>query len=197
MKSNKEYLDILLSYIDNIEHVDPNDIPPIDLYMDQVTAFLDEHLASTRQVGEDKILTKTMINNYAKNHLLPAPIKKKYSKNHIIMLILIYYYKNVISLKDIEVLLDPISSNHFSRNSKPELTEIYNELLSLEVNGREELRKDIIEKFNIAADSFKSTKSKDKDYLQLLSFISELSFEIYIKKQLVEILAEELRKDLK
>ena len=48
----------------------PDDIPNIDLYMDQVTTFMEKELASSKRHEDDKILTKTMINNYAKNNLL-------------------------------------------------------------------------------------------------------------------------------
>ena len=71
-----------------------DELPKLELYMDQVTTFMDERLKSTaRYPGEDKILTKTMINNYAKNDLLPPPVRKKYSKEHVLLLIFIYYFK--------------------------------------------------------------------------------------------------------
>ena len=80
MKSNEERLQDLLAYVDSLTRVHPSEIPGIDLYMDQVTTFMDSHLNTSKWLGEDKILTKTMINNYAKNNLLPPPVKKRYSK---------------------------------------------------------------------------------------------------------------------
>ena len=78
----------IMDSMDRIEYIKAEDIPDIDLYMDQVTTFMDRKLrASSRYPDEDKILTKTMINNYAKNDLLPAPVKKKYSKEHILYLL--------------------------------------------------------------------------------------------------------------
>ena len=132
MKSNEERLQDLLAYVDSLTRVHPSEIPGIDLYMDQVTTFMDSHLNTSKWLGEDKILTKTMINNYAKNNLLPPPVKKRYSKNHLLMLILIYYFKNVISFRDIEQLFSPISEHHFSHGSSPELEELHNEIFSLE-----------------------------------------------------------------
>lgn len=83
-----DLLNSILSSLDRIEYVRAEDIPDIDLYMDQVTTFMESHLRnSTRNPNEDKILTKTMINNYAKNNLLPPPVKKKYSKEHVLSLI--------------------------------------------------------------------------------------------------------------
>ncbi len=76
------------SRFDRIDYVKSQDIPNIDLYMDQVTTFMDKNLRkSARYPENDKVMTKTMINNYAKNDLLPPPIKKKYSKEHVLVLI--------------------------------------------------------------------------------------------------------------
>ena len=88
----------ILASVSRIDYIKPDDIPNIELYMDQVTTFMEEQLASTKRYDEDKILTKTMINNYAKNKLLPPPEKKRYSREHILMLIFIYYFKNILSI---------------------------------------------------------------------------------------------------
>lgn len=97
--SNKDLVNSILESLSRIEHINLEDIPDIDLYMDQVTTLMDSKLkATTRYPGEDKILTKTMINNYAKNDLLPPPVKKKYSKEHVLLLIFIYYYKGFYPL---------------------------------------------------------------------------------------------------
>lgn len=74
-------LNSILESLSRIDYIHPGEIPNIDLYMDQVTTFMDTQLSSTKRYEQDKILTKTMINNYAKNHLLPPPVKKKYSKS--------------------------------------------------------------------------------------------------------------------
>ena len=73
-----DMLNSILASLSRIDYVRPKNIPNIGLYMDQVTTFMEEQFRSTRRHEEDKILTKTMINNYAKNHLLPPPVKKKY-----------------------------------------------------------------------------------------------------------------------
>ena len=67
MKTNEERLQDLFSYLENLSHVKADEIPDIDLYMDQVTTFMDSHLKDMRRHPGDKVLTKTMINNYAKN----------------------------------------------------------------------------------------------------------------------------------
>jgi len=74
--------------------------------MDQVLGFLFDRMASFRSDPTDKIMTKTMVNNYVKAKLLPTPIKKKYGVDHIKKLIMIYHFKNVISIKEINQLLN-------------------------------------------------------------------------------------------
>ena len=104
-----EYLEQLLEKLNSIGYVKSVDIPSIDLYMDQITTFMDEQLAASKRHADDKILTKTMINNYAKNNLLPPPEKKKYSKEHVLTLIFIYYFTNILSISDIQSILNPLT----------------------------------------------------------------------------------------
>ena len=113
----KQFLRSILDSLQQIDYVKPEDVPNIDLYMDQVTTFMDSHLASTRRYPSDKILTKTMINNYAKNKLLPPPVKKKYSPEHMMLLVFIYYFKNILSITDIQTLLAPITDRYFGTES--------------------------------------------------------------------------------
>ena len=106
-KNNEESIMDIIHKLQEIDYINPEDIPNIDLYMDQVTTFMDEHLRSSKRYEDDKVLTKTMINNYAKNNLLPPPVKKKYSKEHVLVMIFIYYFKNMLSFHDIEALFAP------------------------------------------------------------------------------------------
>ena len=108
----KEFLSELLKQLKSIDYIKPEDIPNIDLYMDQVTTFMDEQLAASKRYESDKILTKTMINNYAKNNLLPSPDKKKYSKEHVLTLLFIYYFKNILSINDIRSILNPLTEKY-------------------------------------------------------------------------------------
>ena len=128
----KDMLNSILSSISRIDYVRPGDIPNIDLYMDQVTTFMEEQLHSTKRYENDKILTKTMINNYAKNNLLPPPVKKKYSKEHVLVMIFIYYFKNILSIKDIETMLAPITEKYFNNGQDFNMTSIYEAICKLE-----------------------------------------------------------------
>ncbi|MGN0329669.1 MAG: DUF1836 domain-containing protein, partial [Kineothrix sp.] len=148
MTINKDdLLNSILESLGRIQHIEVDDIPDIDLYMDQVTTFMDEKLKnSVRNPREDKILTKTMINNYAKNNLLPPPVKKKYSKEHVVLLIFIYYYKGILTISDIQKLLNPLTERFF-HNDGFDLSSIYTEVFSLEGENVERLKEDMMKKF--------------------------------------------------
>lgn len=191
---NDDLLKSILESLDRIGHVKTDDIPNIDLYMDQVTTFMDRHLrASTRYPDEDKILTKTMINNYAKNNLLPPPVKKKYSKEHILMLIFIYYFKGVLSINDIKSLLNPIAEQYFANDTELSLEDIYNEVFSLEPERIEVLKKDIVNMYHESEKTFNDVPDKDKEFLQKFSFICILSYDVYVKKLMIEKIIDDLR----
>ncbi len=183
----QDLLNSILSNFERIEYIKTEDIPNIDLYMDQVTTLMDSRLRnSTRNPGDDKILTKTMINNYTKNDLLPPPVKKKYSKEHVLLLIFIYYFKGVLSINDIQTLLGPLTENYFQGNGKFTLEDVYEEVFSLEEGYIELLKQDVIEKYEKAESTFTDAPGKDKKFLQQFAFICMLSFDVYIKKLLIE-----------
>lgn len=177
----------ILDSLGRIDHIELADIPNIDLYMDQVTTFMETRLkSSTRNPEGDKILTKTMINNYAKNDLLPPPVRKKYSREHILLLIFIYYYKGILSISDIQTLLKPLTEKYFHASGPLDLGAIYEEVFSLENDEIADLQENIVRKFTLSQETFKNAPEDEQEVLQLFSFISMLSYDVYVKKLLIE-----------
>jgi hypothetical protein len=189
---SNDFLNSILASISRIDYIKPDEIPNIELYMDQVTTFIETHLKSSKRHQGDKVLTKTMINNYAKNNLLPPPVKKKYSKEHIFMLIYIYYFKNILSINDIQNLLNPLASKYFNTTGDLNLNDIYSEVFSLEKAQIDFLKQDIIDKFNVSQQTFEGVDEKDREFLTLFSFICMLSFDVYNKKLLIEKIIDQL-----
>lgn len=181
-----DLLNSILGSISRIDYVKSTDIPNIDLYMDQVTSFMEKELKSTKRNDDDKVLTKTMINNYAKNDLLPAPIKKKYSKEHLLLLTFIYYFKNIISMKDIETLLKPITESYFQSEGDINIARIYDEVCAFEKERTKLLQKDIELMYNNSMETFADVDVENRDYLQFFSFICSLSLDVYVKQLLIE-----------
>ena len=177
----------IMDSMDRIEYIKAEDIPDIDLYMDQVTTFMDSRLKNTtRHPDEDKVLTKTMINNYAKNDLLPPPIKKKYSKEHVLLLIFIYYYKGLLSINDIQTLLSPITKDFFGKEGQMDLAAVYEEIFRLEKPEVERMKQDVLAKFETAQKTFADVDDEKRQELQLFTFIGLLGFDVYVKKLMIE-----------
>lgn len=183
---NEAMLNSILENLSRLDYIKSADIPNIDLYMDQVTTFMDEHLKTSKRYPEDKVLTKTMINNYAKNHLLPPPVKKKYSKEHLLVLIFIYYFKGFLSFQDIQSVLNPLTERFFQSGSDFSMEKIYEEVLQMEKNEFTLLKDDVQRMYHTATESFQDVPDEDRQFLQLFSMICLLSFEVYVKKQMIE-----------
>ena len=188
-----DILNRIMESLSNIDYIRSEEIPNISLYMDQVTTFMDEQLASTKRYSDDKILTKTMINNYTKNHLLPPPVKKKYSREHVLILIFIYYFKSILSIRDIETVLKPLTEKYFSGGSSLDLSSIYEEICGIEKDRVEPLKETVKAAYEKSLSAFPDLPDgEDRDELKLFAFICSLSFDVYLKKAMIEKLIDEL-----
>lgn len=105
---NETRIDEIIKKLSLTERVEEKDIPEIDLYMDQVIQIFEQKLSSSKRKDSDKVLTKTMINNYAKAKLLMSIKNKKYSKEHLLLMSMIYDLKGSLSISDIKDLFDNI-----------------------------------------------------------------------------------------
>ncbi len=186
-EEKKEYLERIIGRLKSIDYIKPSDIPNIDLYMDQVTTFMDEHLMSLKRHEEDKMLTKTMINNYTKNNLLPSPKKKKYSKDHMLLLIFIYYFKNILSISDIQEIIHPLAERYYDGKEELSLEDIYLEVFSMEKDLIAAMTKDILKKYQVSKGTFEQEEDPQKrKFLTDFSFICTLCFDVYVKKTIIE-----------
>ena len=187
-KTDKEFQELKkhIRELIRLDFITPDEIPGMELYMDQLTRYMDKHLGSTLRDESDKALTKTMINNYTKHKLIPPPEKKRYSRKHLILLIYIYYLKNVVSINDIRRILGPMIENDFSED---DIIEMYDSIFEMEK----------LQYFNTEASVIKSSQIVDKklpdnddEYLKKMAFIYLLGYDIFMKKRLMEKLIDEL-----
>lgn len=185
-EKSQELLLYLLDAVDKVDLIEPSEIPDISLYMDQVTTYMDEHLKQSRRRDEDKILTKTMINNYAKNKLLPPPEKKKYTKEHIMLLILIYYFKGTLSLQDIQAILEPIGEKYFQSSSGRNIDALYAEIVRMNRDRQKYFREDVNDMVDTAADYFSDAKDEEREFLRVLAMINMLSYDVFVRRMLIE-----------
>lgn len=205
MEKRKEYeaaahemlKDVVHKYMD-LNYISPEEVPDIPLYMDQVTTFMDQKLASCKRYPDDKILTKTMINNYTKNRLIPPPEKKKYSKEQLMLLIFVYYFKDFLSIGDIKTILAPMIDHHFQEEDALSVSGIYEKVFNLVRGQSESVTKDLVRRFMQAENTFPAPENetpeetRDREYLNTLSFICLLSFDIYVRKKAIEEIVDDM-----
>ena len=128
-----QLIDAMIESLKLNELIELESIPNIDLYMDQVITLFEEKLAHTKRNKEDKLLTKTMINNYAKDKLLMPAKKKKYTKEHIILMILLYEMKQILTIADIKDIFGTIIKD--GEVDAEKLSNIYKIYLKMKVKG--------------------------------------------------------------
>ena len=131
MEYSNESLEKLVQEIIGTKDITLMEIPCVDLYMDQVTTFFNEKLGSLKRNEEDKILTKTMINNYTKGKVLMPAKNKKYTNEHMILLMLIYNLKQTISINDINTIFDSIIDIKDPKGTSTSLENLYNNFLEI------------------------------------------------------------------
>ena len=150
------------------------DIPDIDLYMDQVIQLFENKFAETKRMPEEKILTKTMINNYSKGKLF-FPIKnKKYSKEHIMLINMIYEMKTVLSIRDIQHALTKLNKEITTNDFELEI--LYNITQDLSENNVERFAHDSRQLSGEVKEKIEKLDDKDSTYFEkvllILSFVN-------------------------
>jgi hypothetical protein len=172
------------------------DIPSIDLYMDQITTLFETKLSHLKRDSDEAILTKTMINNYAKAKIL-TPIKnKKYNRQQIITLILVYNLKQVLSLDDIKALFKPIAENSLQHNGRTtSIDELYMKLLQIKEQQSSEFREYLAKTTELIGDLSSSKNDEYHDFSQLILTVLTLINSATLQKRMAEKLIDEFFKD--
>jgi hypothetical protein len=160
------------------------EIPKIDLYMDQVIQLFEGKFDAAKRNEQDKVLTKTMINNYAKGKLL-FPIKnKKYSREHLILISLIYQLKGSLSINDIKATLENINEKLIQEDFQ--IDTFYNNYLQLVTKNVEDFKDNIKEQFEVVS----KLENKEKDDTVLL--IASLAHMSNLYRKAAEKLVDEI-----
>ena len=162
---NKELLENIIEKESQKSSIMSKDIPDLDLYMDQIMTLFETHLANNKKNEEDKLLTKTMINNYSKAKVI-TPVKgKKYTKEQILQMLIIYQLKNNLSIQEIKELLTPIYE------SDTDLSLLYDHFIDIKQVMNQQLQKliqQILEDFNLQIEN-------QEDFFLLVASLSSLS----------------------
>lgn len=192
MDVDKVKLSKLIDDLSLLDDVQPSDIPNIDLYMDQMTTFIDEKLKHLKRSDKDKILTKTMINNYTKAGILMPPKNKKYNKQHIILLIMIYYLKQILSIDDIKSLLTPIFKNMDTTDDDLiPINDIYSVFLEIKQNEFDKYCDVFTDKFKEIRARASEIDSADQRTAELFLTVIMLVAQADAQKRLAEKIIDE------
>ncbi|MGB3366647.1 MAG: DUF1836 domain-containing protein [Acidaminobacteraceae bacterium] len=165
--------------------VDEKEIPSIPLYMDQLTFLLEDNLSKLNRNDGDKTLTKTMINNYVKGKVVEAPLKKKYTKDQIMKLTMIYQMKNVLSISDLKIFFDVIGK------SDETIDKYYGYYKSEQIRVSKEMErfKSVVGKLKEIDEKELVSSDIDKN---IIKEVISLSIEADLKRRISELLIDSL-----
>ena len=132
----KELKDLLFEVL-NDEDLHASELPAIDLYLDQIISLLETKYSPNRRRESDKLLTNTMVHNYRKFGLIKPVKGKRYSKEHIIQMLIIFAMKNSLSIQEIKTVFDSLYTDPAFDSQA--LTRSYERALDLKVHESETL----------------------------------------------------------
>ena len=194
MDYNKESLNKLVEEIIGTKDITLMEIPCVDLYMDQVTTFFNEKLGSLKRNIDDKILTKTMINNYTKDKVLMPAKNKKYTNEHMILLMLIYNLKQTISINDINTIFDSIIDIKAPKGTSNSLENLYNNFLDIKEVQNQNFENDIDSDSEFIKGRIKEMGKVDGELIELILMVLLLINKANMQKRMAEKLIDSFLK---
>lgn len=171
------------------EGIPVSEIPKIDLYVDQVIQLFESGFSETKRTPEEKILTKTMINNYAKGKLFYPVSNKKYSRNHVMLISLIYQMKSVLSISDVKRVLSGI--NEKADEKGLDLSEFYEQYLEIQRRSEELFQKNLEQQVSRAKEAANGL-GQDRQEFEKVLLIASLVHMSNLYRRAAEILVDEL-----
>lgn len=101
-----------------------SELPRIELYLDQLLSMVDDELSFMRLPGEGPLVTGSMVNNYVKRRIVPAPVKHRYTRGHVCYVVCMCLFKHVFSLEEVARLIGLVE------DAGVDLARTYDELCS-------------------------------------------------------------------
>jgi hypothetical protein len=168
---------------------DGRTIPDIDLYIDQMVSCLNAELSLYAEDGKGPV-TKGMVSNYTKHKMIPGPEGKRYSKDHCIFMLLVYYLKGCFSMDQVQRLMKPILSNYDSDwDDAVDMPAYYKEILDAVREAEEDFAVKLQERIR-RNKKFLADRGSDDDISELILLISMLLMrsneERYIAEKLLD-----------
>lgn len=171
------------------KHIQLNEIPMIDLYMDQVIQLFETKYKETVRNDKEKVLTKTMVNNYGKDKLFFPIERKRYTRNHLLLIDMIYHLKGALSIPDVKLTLSEI--NEKIMDGEVDFEKIYQVYLQISQKQLEMFEQEIEDKSALVIEEAKKIDENDK-YIEELLMIAALVDMSNMYRKMAEKMIDEL-----
>ena len=169
---------------------DGKSVPDIDLYIDQMVSCLNSELSLYAKNGEGPI-TKGIVSNYTKHKMIPGPEGKRYTKDHCIFMLLVYYLKGCFSMDQVQRLMKPILSNYDSAwDDNVDMQAYYKEILAVVRKSEEDFSEQLQERI-LANKKFLADRGSDDDISELILLITMLIMRSNEERYMAEKLLDE------
>ncbi|MDR1069150.1 MAG: DUF1836 domain-containing protein [Clostridiales Family XIII bacterium] len=171
----EEYLSVLAGDFTGKNVIEPDEFPQLALYADQVAEFF-----SSRLDLDDKkpAITKNMISDYVKKGLIPPPDKKRFDRDHIIMIWFILFLKMAYRPKDVEAVMKPFVENIESRfDEKFNFTELYEKLGPVFTAQSRESADRALATVDTVKEAIRETGVDDDDSIELFLVLTSIAIQ--------------------
>lgn len=185
-------MDSLIEELDLDNHLSFEEIPDLDLYMDQVIQLFEKKFANAKRNEDEKVLTKTMINNYAKGKLFFPIQNKKYSKDHLILISMIYQMKGALSINDVKTTLDKLNTK--MTEDEFDLQRLYKRYLQLSETNVDMFTEDIQAHKQEVSKEVAKLEDTDAEYLEQLLMVATLTSMSNFYRRAAEKIVDEIGK---
>ncbi len=164
MEIEKTQLEQIIAQAANPDRLEPDQIPELDLYIDQILMLFEDKLGDNRRHEKDKILTKSMVNNYSKERMIRPMRGKKYTREQILQILLICSLKNMLSIGDIKRLMTALMEEGVQAQG---LEEIFRN----DLDNQQSLRQDV----EVIIQHLHSDYAEQMDTTELVSLLLGLA----------------------
>lgn len=187
----EEYVNIQLTKLKEAGLVNPDKMPGIDLYIDQVETFFRNQTENIDSDTVKRFLTRGMINNYAKNDMIPRPDGKKYTSDHMIMILMVAYLKGIFKMDEIRYMMKPLVDNQnsdFDDSIDPAV--VYRTACRTNDAFAERLAEDVDADISMIKKILQENELDDDERLEIFTLILSLAIRADMEKYLAERLIE-------
>jgi hypothetical protein len=175
----EEYLKQIMDDFCEESVIKPEAFPAMDLYADQVAGFLSDRLRVYAGAGRgeaEPVITKAGIANSIKRGALPRPVKKKYTRDHVVIMAMLFYMKNAFQMSEMERVMRPFTDNHASAfDDKIDFHRLYAAIAPVLEKERERLSREIRSGVADVKAAIRGAGLEDDDNTELLFLFLSLA----------------------